>query len=216
MLLAFGVLCGVIEARISERGQVIDAAMVDGTAILSTILHASRSAGIWHDERGSNLLDGGAPFYNTYETADGEYISIGAIEPHFFAQLLETLGLRDEVVNQWDRAAWPSLKERLAAAFRRRTRAQWCEVFDGTDVCFAPVLTPAEAPEHPHLRARGTFTVADGMLQPAPAPRFSRTPGAIAGPPPRRGEHTKSALAAWGLDHDGIEKLVDTQVIRQD
>jgi alpha-methylacyl-CoA racemase len=178
MLLAFGVLAGVLSARHTGEGQVIDAAMVDGAALLSAFIHGLRHAGMWTDERGANVLDGGAPFYDVYETADGKWVSIGPIEPQFYAQLLAMLGLEGDpdFAGQMDRTRWPAAKARLEAIFRARTRAEWCALFDETDVCFAPVLAVGEAQADPHIIARGTFVEAGGVIQPAPAPRFSRTP----------------------------------------
>lgn len=208
MLLAFGVACALAEAARSGQGQVVDAAMVDGAALLTTLFHGMRAMGFWRDERGTNLLDSGSHFYDVYETADGRYVAIGALEPQFYAELLRLTGLDGEdLPAQMDRSQWPAMKERMAALFRTKTREEWCAVLEGSDACFAPVLTLAEAPAHPHNRARGTFVEVEGILQPAPAPRFSRTPGAIAGPPAAPGAHTDEALAAWGVSADEIAKL---------
>jgi alpha-methylacyl-CoA racemase len=208
MLLAFGVVCGVLEAQRSGQGQVIDAAMVDGAAALMTMTHAFRAMGIWDDERGTNILDTGAHFYDVYETADGKYVSIGSIEPQFYAELLRLTGLEGEDLPwQHDRARWPALKERMAAVFKAKTRDEWCELMEGTDVCFAPVLSIPEAIEHPHNVHRGTFVEVAGIPQPGPAPRFSRTPPQIAAPPPHAGQHTDDVLAAAGFDADRIAKL---------
>ncbi len=178
MLLAFGLACGIVSARTTGSGQVIDAAMVDGAAVLSTMLHSFLAMGIWKDERGVNMLDTGAHFYDVYETADGGYISIGSIEPQFYAELLRLTGLDDaDLPWQHDKAEWPDLKERFAALFKTKTRDEWCSIMDGTDVCFAPVLSLTEAPTHPHNLHRETFIERDGIVQPAPAPRFSATPG---------------------------------------
>ena len=156
--------------------------------------------GVWEDARGTNLLDTGAHFYDVYETADGKYVSIGSIEPQFYAELLELTGLEgEELPWQHDRAQWPALKERLAAIFKPKTRDEWCEIMEGTDVCFAPVLSLTEAPEHPHNVHRGTFVEVAGIVQPAPAPRFSRTPGEVRRPPPHAGQHTDEVLADWGV-----------------
>jgi alpha-methylacyl-CoA racemase len=164
--------------------------------------------GLWQDARGANLLDGAAPFYCTYEAADGRYVAVGALEPKFYAALLDGLGLAaDDLPPQYDRDQWPELERRLAATFRERTRDEWAEIFAGTDACVAPVLAPAEAPLHPHLAARRTFTEVDGVTQPAPAPRFDRTPGEIAGPPPLPGAHTAQVLADWGFEPGEIEAL---------
>jgi alpha-methylacyl-CoA racemase len=209
MLLAFGVVCALLEASRSGQGQVVDAAMVDGSAILMSMMHGLSAMGLWSEERGANLLDGGAHFYDVYETADGGYVSIGSIEPQFYAELLRLTGLEAEsdLPAQMDRSQWPAMKERLAAVFRTRTRDQWCELMEGTDVCFAPVLTMREAARHPHNQARNTFVEVEGVTQPAPAPRFSRTPGGIAGPPAVPGAHTDEALTDWGLSDDEIAKL---------
>jgi alpha-methylacyl-CoA racemase len=208
MLLAFGLVCGIVEARASGQGQVVDAAMVDGSAVLTTMFHAFRAMGIWEDERGTNLLDTGAHFYDVYETADGKYVSVGSIEHQFYAELLKYTGLEGEdLPSQMDKAQWPALKERLAAIFKAKTRDEWCEIMEGTDVCFAPVLSLAEAPEHPHNVHRGTFTELNGVMQPAPAPRFSRTTPEVQRPPAHAGQHTDEVLAEWGLDAERIAKL---------
>jgi alpha-methylacyl-CoA racemase len=214
MLLAFGVACGIIEAQRSGEGQVIDAAMVDGAASLMTMTHSFRAMGLWNDERGTNMLDTGAHFYDVYECADGTYVSIGSIEPQFYAELLRLTGLEgEELPWQQDRSQWPALKERLAAIFRTKTRAEWCELMEGTDVCFAPVLAIPEAIEHPHNVARGTFVEVAGIPQPGPAPRFSRTPGEISRPPAHAGQHTDEVLAEIGLDGARIAKLRDAGAI---
>ncbi|MGH9112755.1 MAG: CaiB/BaiF CoA transferase family protein [Acidimicrobiales bacterium] len=214
MLLAFGVVCGVLEARRSGQGQVIDAAMVDGAAALTTMTHSLRAMGIWDDERGTNMLDTGAHFYDVYETADGGYVSIGSIEPQFYAELLRLTGLEGEDLPwQHDRAQWPALKQRVAAVFRTKTRDEWCALMDGTDVCFAPVLSIPEAIEHPHNVHRGTFVEVAGIPQPGPAPRFSRTPPEITAPPPHAGQHTDDVLAAAGFDADRIAKLRETGAV---
>jgi len=208
MLLAFGVVCGLLEAQRSGRGQVVDAAMVDGAAALMAFFYGFHAAGLWSDERGDNLLDGGAHFYDTYETADGRWVSIGSIEPQFYALLLELAGLDDpEFQQQMDPALWPDLREKVAAVFKTKTRDEWCEIMEGTDVCFAPVLTMVEATRHPHNVARNLFVEIDGVPHQAPAPRFSRTPGEIQGPPAEPGEHTESALRDWGFSDEMIEEL---------
>ena len=208
MYLAFGMVCALLEARTSGQGQVVDAAMVDGAASLMTFMSGVRVSGMWKDERGTNMLDTGAHFYDVYETSDGRHISLGPIEPQFYAELRELLGLHgSEWDPQHDRARWPELKQKLAAVVAQRTRDEWCELLEGTDTCFAPVLSPSEAPEHPHNRERGTFTEVAGVVQPGPAPRFSRTPGAIRRPPPHAGQHTDEILAEHGLDAEAIAAL---------
>ena len=208
MMLAFGVACGIIEARTSGEGQVIDAAMVDGAASLMTMTHGFRAMGVWNDERGTNMLDTGAHFYDVYETADGRYVSIGSIEPQFYAELLRLTGLEgEELPWQLDRAHWPAMKERLADIFRSKTRDEWCALMEGTDVCFAPVLSIPEAVAHPHNVARGTFVEVAGVPQPGPAPRFARTPADVPSPPAHPGQHTDDVLARAGFDADRIAKL---------
>lgn len=178
MLLAFGVLAGILSARATGKGQVIDCAMVDGAAILSAMTYTMFANGMWTDEREANTLDGGAHFYGTYETADGKFVAIGSIERQFYALLLEKLGLADDPAFGYrsDPATWSELKARVQAIFRTRTRDEWCAIMEDTDICFAPVLGLAEAPQHPHNVARGTFVEVEGMIQPAPAPRFLGTP----------------------------------------
>jgi alpha-methylacyl-CoA racemase len=217
MLLAYGVVCGLLESGRSGKGQVIDAAMVDGAALLSGMIHGMRYSGIWW-ERGTNLLDTGAWFYEVYQTSDGKYISFGSIEPQFFAEMVGLTGLADdgsgEVPNQHDAAGWPDMKERMAALVRTKTRDEWCRILEGSDACFAPVLNPDEAAEHPHNAGRATFVRPEGVLQPAPAPRFSRTPPEIAGPPARPGEHTDATLTEWGFGDDEVAKLRAAGAIR--
>ena len=206
MLLAIGVLAGLLEARGSGRGQVVDAAMTDGAALLMSMMYTLKAMGQWQQQRGSNLLDGGAHFYDTYQCRDGRWISVGAIEPQFYALLLEKTGITDpDFQQQWDRSRWPRLKEKLAAVIAQRTRDEWCAVFDGTDACVAPVLDMDEAPHHPHNRSRHTFTEVAGVVQPAAAPRFSRTPPA---PPsaPRTGSEP-DALLDWGFSAGELADL---------
>jgi alpha-methylacyl-CoA racemase len=215
MLLAFGVVCGLLEAQRSGQGQVVDAAMVDGSASLMTMMWAMKAMGIWSDERGTNMLDTAAHFYDTYECSDGRFVSIGSIEPQFYAQLLEHTGLArvyaergEELPHQMDRSRWPELKERLAEIFAGRTRDEWCEMMEGTDICFAPVLSMDEATRHPHNVERATFVEVAGVTQPAPAPRFGRTPGEIQRPPAHTGQHTDEILADWlGMDEQQISEL---------
>jgi alpha-methylacyl-CoA racemase len=208
LYLAFGLMAGVISARETGKGQVIDCAMSDGAASLMAMFYGMKAAGGWKEERRANLLDGGAHFYDTYQCSDGRWISIGSIEPQFYALLLEKTGINDpEFKNQMGREAWPELREKLATAIRSKTCEEWCALMDGTDVCFAPVLTLDEAPAHAHNAARQTFVAVDGVTQPAPAPRFSGTPGAIQGPPPAIGAHNESALADWGFSAVEIAAL---------
>ena len=208
MYLAVGMVCALLEARDSGQGQVVDAAMVDGAASLMTAFYGMAGSGFWSEERGTNMLDTGAHFYNVYETADGRYISLGPIEPQFYAELRERLGLHGPGWdNQMDRSRWPELKEQLAAVVRQRTRDEWCELLEGTDTCFAPVLSLAEAPAHAHNRQRGTFTEVAGVVQPTAAPRFSRTPGAVRRPPPHAGQHTDELLGELGLEADAIDAM---------
>ncbi len=197
MFLAFGVVCGIVEARTSGQGQTVDAAMVDGVALLSSLMHGLTAAGAWFDkEPGTNLLDSGAHFYETYATSDGGHIAVGAIEPQFYARLLELMGLDAEAVPQFDRDRWQELKGRFAQVFATKTRNEWAAVLEGEEACATPVLTLGEAAGHHHLQARGTFVELDGMVQPAAAPRFGRTPGAAR---PRR-EDGDAVLAQWGVD----------------
>jgi alpha-methylacyl-CoA racemase len=208
MLLAFGVACGLLEAARSGKGQVVDASMVDGAAVLMTMIHAFVAMGLWAEEPGTNILDTGAHFYDVYETADGKYVSIGSIEPQFYAELLRLSGLEgQDLPAQMDRSQWGTMKERLASVFRTKTRDEWCRIMEGTDVCFAPVLSMREAPGHPHNRHRQTFVEVAGVPQPAPAPRFSRTPGSIDSPPPHVGQHTGEALGDWGFSPEEVAKL---------
>ncbi len=215
MMLAFAMCAAIISARQTGAGQVIDAAMVDGAASLMTMTFTLRQAGVWNDERGTNLLDTGAHFYEVYETSDGGFMGVGAIEPQFYAELIRLLDLEgEELPDQSDRAAWPAMKKRFTELFASRTRAEWEKVFEGSDACVAPVLSLSEAPEHPHNRLRGTFTEVAGVVQPAPAPRFTGTPGGIRRPPPNPGEHGDEALTDWGLDPDQITALRSSGAIR--
>jgi alpha-methylacyl-CoA racemase len=214
MLLAYGIVCGILSAQRTGEGQVVDAAMVDGAAILTTMFHAFRAMGIWEDARGSNLLDTGAHFYDVYETADGKYVSIGSIEPQFYAELLRITGLEGEDLPfQMDKGQWDTMKERLGEVFRAKTRDEWCALMEGTDVCFAPVLSMGEAPAHPHNIQRKTFLELDGVVQPAPAPRFSGTPEGVLRPPSHAGQHTDEVLVEWGVDADRVAKLRDAGAI---
>jgi alpha-methylacyl-CoA racemase len=206
--LVVGVLAALLESRTSGRGQVVDAAIVDGTAHLSTMLAGMLASGFAREERGVNLLDGGAPFYDVYETADGGHMSVGALEPQFYAVLLEGLGLTDVAPDRDDPDRWPELRELLTRRFRERTRAEWTEVFEGTDACCAPVLPLTEAARHPHLRERQTYVERDGILQPAPAPRFSRTPATLTTGPTMPGAQTRAALEAWGVEN--VDALLES------
>jgi alpha-methylacyl-CoA racemase len=199
LYLAFGLLAGVLNARETGRGQVIDCAMSDGAASLMAMFYGVHASGTWQAEaREANMLDGGAHYYGTYRCRDGEWISIGPIEPQFYALLLEKLGFDPKSLpDQNDRAQWPQMRSRFAEAFAQKTQGEWCEVLAGTDVCFGPVLSMADAPKHPHNAARQTFVEVAGVLQPGPAPRFSETPGAIQRPPVQAGEHTQEVLAEW-------------------
>jgi alpha-methylacyl-CoA racemase len=199
MLLALGVLAALLERERSGLGQVVDAAMVDGSALLTSFVYGLRAAGMWQDARGVNLLDGGAPFYDTYQTADGGYVAVGALEAKFYAELLAGLGLSAaDLPPQNDRAGWPVLRARFTEVFLTRTRDEWAEVFASSDGCVAPVLSAAEAPGHPHNASRGTFADVGGLVQPAPAPRFGRSPAGVPPPPPRPGADTDAVLAELG------------------
>ncbi len=204
MLLAFGIACALIEARTSGKGQVVDAAMVDGTAVLTTFMHGFMAMGIWSDERGVNMLDTGAPYYEVYTCADGKFLSVGAIEPQFYMVLLERTGLLGDpdFEHQNDRSKWARQKERLTEVIGSRTRDEWAAIFDGTDGCVAPVLSLGEAPLHPHNVARNAFVENAGVVQPAPAPRFSRTVAEVQRPPAHPGQHTDEVLKEWNVADD--------------
>jgi alpha-methylacyl-CoA racemase len=206
LYLAFGVVCGLVEAMKSGKGQVVDTAMTDGASSLMAMFYGMNAMGMWADQRGSNLLDSAAHFYDTYETKDGKYIALGSIEPQFYRELIEKTGITDEAFSaQMDRKAWPSLKEKLSAVIKTKTRDEWDKIMLGSDVCYAPVLTLSEAPKHPHNVARKTFVEVDGVVQPAPAPRFSRTVPEVQGPP--QGANNDVALKAWGFADADIAKL---------
>jgi alpha-methylacyl-CoA racemase len=208
MLLAFGVLCALFEAQRSGRGQVVDAAMIDGAALLAASIHGMLAAGRWSTDRGTNMLDGGAPFYEVYECADGEYVAVGALEPQFYQQLVERLGLpAEDLRRQWDARAWPEMKERFAAMFRTKTRDEWAAIMSGAEACVTPVLSPDEAARHPHNSERQLFLDLGGVRQPAPAPRLSRTPAGEPEPPPEPGAHTEAVLAAAGFSPGEIDSL---------
>ena len=204
--LVIGILAALLEARASGQGQVVDAAIVDGTAHLNTIASTFAAVGLDTGRRRDGMLDGGTPWYDLYETADGEHVSVGALEPQFWAALVERIGV--EVPDRDDPANHPAIRDVLTRRFRERTQAEWAEVFDGTDACVAPVVPLSAAPRHPHLAARGTFVERDGVTQPAPAPRFSRTAASLGAPPALPGQHTRAALAAWGVGD--VDSLVAT------
>ena len=208
MLLAFGVLAALLERQRSGRGQVVDASMVEGSALLMTMMYEMLGAGFWNLEGGTNALDCGAPFYDSYECADGKFISLGSLEPKFFAVLIDVLDLdQSDQAGRNDPANWPSLRERIGTAVKQRTRKEWEDVLGGSDACFAPVLDMSEAPSHPHNIARETFIDVGGVTQPAPAPRFSRTPGRVSAPAAKRGEHGREILADWGFGPEEIKQL---------
>ncbi|GAB5499317.1 MAG: CaiB/BaiF CoA-transferase family protein [Pseudohongiellaceae bacterium] len=214
MYLLAGILAALVERSTSGAGQVIDAAMTDGTASLLTPFYGLMAMQQWSAERYSNRLDGGAYYYGAYQCSDGKYISIGSLEPQLYALLLEKCGITDpSFQEQLDQSAWPEKREKLTALFKTRTRAQWCELLEGTDVCFAPVLDLAEAPDHPHNQARQTFVDFEGVQQPAPAPRFSRTPGSIQSAPALAGEHSEQILGDWGFGEDEIAALKQASAI---
>ncbi|MFY7854563.1 MAG: CaiB/BaiF CoA transferase family protein [Rubrivivax sp.] len=216
LYLAFGVMAALYERQTSGRGQVVDAAMVDGAASLASIFWGLQAAGQWREARGTNLLDGGAPFYATYETADGRWVALAALEPKFFAVLAAKLELPEVFVKrQYDRSQWPAMRDAMATAVRRRTRDAWCELLEGSEACFAPVLSLAEAPQHRHAQARGAFVTVEGVTQPAAAPRFDRTPASSPRPAPRVGQHTLDVLAQAGYDEAARQSLVAAGVARQ-
>jgi alpha-methylacyl-CoA racemase len=207
MMLAFGVLAAIISARRTGEGQVVDAAMVEGSSLLATLIHSMRDLGIWTDEPGVNLLDSGAHFYEVYECADGGHFAVGALEPQFYAELLRLLELDPDEFPQMDRERWPELKRTFADLFRTRPRDEWAQLFAGSEACATPVLGLGEAASHPHNQARGSFVEVGGKLQPAPAPRFERTPAATPTVPPEPGADTDRALADWGVDAGEIAEL---------
>jgi alpha-methylacyl-CoA racemase len=217
LYLAFGIACALIEAARSGRGQVVDAAMVDGATSLMTMLYGLRAEGRWGAARMSNDLDGGAPFYGVYETRDGAFVALGPIEAKFYRVMLDRLGLAGDplLADPGDRARWPAMRARLAEVFRTRTREEWRRLLEGTDACFAPVLSMDEAPSHPHMRARGAFVEVGGLPQPAPAPRLDRTPGAVARPAPALGQHSTEILADWGFEEAEIAALVEAGHVLQ-
>jgi alpha-methylacyl-CoA racemase len=218
MMLAFGIVCAMLESTVSGRGQVVDAAMVDGASLLMTLFHGRRLMGTWNDERGTNYVDSGAPFYNVYETSDGKYVAIGPIEPKFQRELFLAIGVDlDGIaipVTPVDRTSWDELRRRLQTVFSTRTREEWGEQLAHTDACFSPVLGLGEVTEYPHHQARNSFPTIDGVRQPAPAPRFSRTRPVVRSLPPEPGEHTRQALQDWGLDGDEVQQLLSAGAIR--
>ena len=214
-MLAFGLVCAILEAKTSGKGQVVDAAMVDGAAALMASVYGAQQSGFWSEERGTNMLDSGAHFYDTYETSDGQYICVGAFEPQFYAELLSLMGLEDEELpHQMDMGQWPGMKEQFTAVFKTKNRDEWCDILDGTDACFSPVLPMSEAYSHPHNVARGTFVEREGVMQPRPAPRFSRTDSEIQRPAARVGEHTDEILSELGLSEDSIAQLKENKAIK--
>jgi alpha-methylacyl-CoA racemase len=216
MLLALGVCAALVEAGRSGQGQVVDAAMVDGAALLTTMFHAFRAMGTWNEQRGTNTLDTGAHFYEVYETSDRKFVSVGSLEPQFYAELLTRTGLADDpdFAVQMDAPRWPELKKKLAAVFRTKTRDEWSGLMEHSDVCFAPVLSLAEAPQHPHNVARGTFIEIADAVQPAVAPRFSRTPGGVQRPPASAGRHTDEVLVEWGFSQEEAAKLREAGAVK--
>ena len=215
MYLAVGMLGALLEAQRTGKGQVVDAAMVDGASSLITSVHAGLASGFWNRGRASNVLDTGAHYYDAYETLDGKYIALGSIEPQFYAELLELTGMAQEALPQQnDRTRWPEMKARVAAIVRTKSRAEWEEIFEGSDVCFGPVLEPWEAPEHPHARARHSFREVAGVVQPAPAPRFSRTESEIQGPPAWPGQHSDEILQELGLNGARADQLKASGAVR--
>jgi alpha-methylacyl-CoA racemase len=212
MLLAFGIACAIVERARTGKGQVVDAAMVDGAALMLTPFYGARASGFW-GERGTNHLDTGAPFYEVYETADHKFVAVGTVEGKFYAELMSRLGLDAELDAQYDKTRWPDEKKRIAEVFRTKTRGEWCALLEGTDACFAPVLTPLEAPDHAHNRARGTFLELNGVPQPAPAPRFSRSAAPAPAAAMHPGTGTEAVLAGWGFDGDEVARLRSAGVV---
>ena len=215
LYLAMGLLAAMLEVVKSGKGQVVDAAMVDGAASMMTTFYGLLAAGTWKEQRSSNILDGGAHFVNTYQTKDKQYVVIGAIEDRFYQKLLDKLEIVNEDLRtqQHNRDRWPEFTERLQEIFLTKTRDEWGEIFAGTDACFAPVLSLTEAARHPHAQARNSYADVDGISQPAPAPRFSRTPAEIQSPPPEPGQHTEEILLDWGFSEERINELVKDNII---
>jgi alpha-methylacyl-CoA racemase len=216
LYLAFGLLAGIIEAKSSGKGQVVDCAMIDGAASLMTMFYNMKAVGMWSAERGSNLLDGGAHFYDTYTCADGKWLAVGSIEPQFHAELVKGLGLPADTFGMYmDRSKWPEFSQRIADVVKTKTRAEWMKVFDGTDACVAPVLSMDEAPKHPHNADRKTFVEAFGVMQPNAAPRFSRTAGAVNGAPAIAGKHSNDVLESWGIAADRRDAFLKAGAVAQ-
>ena len=216
MFLAVGVLAAMMEARNSGKGQVVDASMVEGSAYLAAMFHGLIAAGSWREKRGSNVIDGGAHFYGVYETKDGKFVSVGSIEPKFYELLIELSGVdKGEMADQMDAGTWPQRRQFLARIFARKTRDEWDEIMACSDVCYAPVLSFSEAIEHPHNKARNSFVEVDGVTQPAPSPKFSRTQSVVTRPPTKRGEHTNEILAEWGFSSEEIDELNEEAIVRQ-
>jgi alpha-methylacyl-CoA racemase len=214
MLLTIGILAALAEAGRSGQGQVVDAAMVDGAALLTTNLHGMRAAGMWRDERGTNLVDTGAPFYDVYETSDRRHVAVGALEARFYRNLLDRLGIDDvDPAEQMNEAGWPALHDRFTRIFATRTRDEWCAYFEGVDGCLTPVLAADEVADHPHNKHRGSFVEVGGVVQPAPAPRFSRTPATVRIAPPARGQDTVGVLREWGIGADDVDAALGERVI---
>ena len=215
MSMALGILAGVYEARNSGEGQVVDISMTEGSAYLALAMYGMAAVGDYSHERQDNILDGGAPFYRCYETRDGKFVSIASIEAKFYDLLLEKTGIKgqENLPAQFDKTQWPEMHIRFESVFKTKTRDEWCEIMEGSDVCFAPVLTFNEAPDHPHNKARGTFVDVEGVLQPNPAPRFSRTPGSVKGAPPDYGQNTGDGLLEWGFGAAEIDELMKENVV---
>jgi alpha-methylacyl-CoA racemase len=214
LLLAYGMMCALHNVNKTGIGQTVDVAMVDGAAYLATYIHGMRALGLWNDERGSNVLDGGAPYYRIYETKDGQFLSVGAIEERFFIELLDKVGLSElNIPSSGDPSKWTEMHEALESKFLSRTSEEWEQIFADSDACVAPVLSMGEAPKHPHIIQQGTFTVFDGVMQPAPEPRFSRTPSSIQRPPPHPGQGGIVALNDWGFGKAEIEELLESGAI---
>ncbi|MFT5032861.1 MAG: alpha-methylacyl-CoA racemase [Bermanella sp.] len=214
MFLAFGLMCAIHEAGHSGKGQVVDVSMVEGSAALMHMMYSFKAMGAWEDKRGVNMLDSGAHYYDTYETSDGKYVSIGSIEPQFYALLIELAGLdKEEFAAQNDRSQWPALSEKLAAVMKAKTRDEWCAIMEGTDVCFAPILSMTEAPNHPHNKARNSFLEIDGVVQPAPAPKFSRTEPTVTASAKPAGSDTNDVLAGLGYGAEEIQRLREAGVL---